>query len=112
MRELKLAGLSAVPLPAVAPSRVRELKHAIIDISNSDICRTFTGAWIETDKDVEYPVITMSHLHGCVNWNNVFWSKLFAQQVAPSRVRELKPINPPVPLSAFCRTFTGAWIET
>ena len=40
---------------AVAPSRVRGLKHYLRIVRDSDNSRTFTGAWIETDNTSRYP---------------------------------------------------------
>ena len=54
--------------------------------------RTLTGAWIETSADSNHP----GHA-----------------EVAPSRVRGLKPCVSSRPIMSYtCRTLTGAWIET
>ena len=77
---------------AVAPSRVRGLKHALWQ-GHIYRCprRTLTGAWIETADGVK----SMSE-----------------EPVAPSRVRGLKLVQTQSQLLAEGRTLTGAWIET
>ena len=97
----------------VAPSQVRELKLLKIISGNFSSRRTFTGAWIETircqssfAKNHVAPSQVRelkqlfsngngtkqgSHLHRCVNWN------ILKNQLT---------------LAYYCRTFTGAWIET
>ena len=99
-----------------------------------NLCRTFTGAWIETQSIRSRNSGILSHLHGCVNWNTLLKKEYAALNVAPSRVRELKPdyfreqfliymshlhgcVNwnrkdCNVFKVSNCRTFMGAWIET
>ena len=56
-------------------------------------CRTFTGAWIETDSVAGVSMMSTSHLYGCVNWNKKWISKRRTKNVAPLRVRELKRVG-------------------
>ena len=97
-------------------------------------CRTFTGAWIETFRYKKSFDNGRSHLYGCVNWNTMELDEKFCDvsrtftgawiettlesqiwdigEVAPLRVRELKPEGKLLRGNDDSRTFTGAWIET
>ena len=118
----------------VAPSRVRELKHCGCNFFKVCESRTLTGAWIETMDSIRHEIghtshphgcvnwnlkiintlylISVSHPHGCVNWNQFIYNRRIFVLVAPSRVRELKPIDARISIVAISRTLPGAWIET
>ena len=91
---------------------MRELKQLILQIDEHHFCRTFTGAWIETNLNCCNTRLNTSHLYGCVNWNRVCNFYRAIAWVAPLRVRELKHHLYLSILKNYCRTFTGAWIET
>ena len=72
VRELKLNLNAIYHIFYVAPSQVRELKLWIIQKKEMMyLCRTFTGAWIETNLPGMLFLPYTSHLHRCVNWNHI-----------------------------------------
>ena len=77
----------------VAPSWVRELKLEVAVLVFLHDCRTFMGAWIETEREELKTLRAESHLHGCVNWNLPKPDNDSIIKVAPSWVRELKPVH-------------------
>ena len=77
------------------------------------VCRTFTGAWIETVKEqCVFTTVPGRTFTGA--WIETLMAPctVVAATVAPSRVRGLKHVVTPAGVGCIGRTFTGAWIET
>ena len=97
----------------VAPSRVRGLKHrsqiSVIDA----LCRTLTGAWIETIHWIlGSPFSWRRTLTGAWIETALRICRKGQERVAPSRVRGLKLFILFRISIIYSRTLTGAWIET
>ena len=96
----------------VAPSRVRELKLSKAKQINLHSCRTLTGAWIETFRNNCFFNCCYVAPSRVRELKPLHWTTQSKTEVAPSRVRELKRTSCPIAMIVQRRTLTGAWIET